>query len=77
MNKYKVSLTWAPNFAFALVNNFIDNEKDYGWDLSNLKYAYSGGEANVSRTLRRCIKNLKKYNLPDNDIKHTFGMTET
>lgn len=77
MNKYKVSLTWAPNFAFALVNNFIDNEKDYGWDLSNLKYAYSGGEANVSRTLRRCIKNLKKYNLPDNAIKPTFGMTET
>lgn len=77
MSEYKVSITWAPNFAYALVNNFLDDSKDYSWDLSNLKYIFAGGEANVSKNLRNFLKRLKKYNLQSNAIRPTFGMTET
>ena len=56
MSEYKVSITWAPNFAYALVNNFLDDSKDYKWDLSKLKYIFAGGEANVSKNLRNFLK---------------------
>lgn len=77
MSKYRVSITWAPNFAYSLINNFLDDEVDYGWDLSNLKYVFSGGEANVSKNLRSFLYRLKKYSLPSNALKPAFGMTET
>ena len=77
MSEYKVSITWAPNFAYALVNNFLDDSKDYKWDLSKLKYIFAGGEANVSKNLRNFLKRLKKYNLQSDAIRPTFGMTET
>lgn len=77
MSKYKVSITWAPNFAYTLVNNYIQDDKDYDWDLSRLNYVFSGGEANVSKNLRSFLKKLEKYSLPKNALKLTFGMTET
>lgn len=77
MDKYKASITWAPNFAYALVNNYLEDDKNYGWNLSRLNYIFSGGEANVSKNLRWFMKRLEKYSLPENALKPAFGMTET
>ncbi|TQR45262.1 SDR family NAD(P)-dependent oxidoreductase [Paenibacillus popilliae] len=74
---YKATTTWAPNFAYALVNNYLKDDVDYGWDLSRLKYIFAGGEANNSKNLRKFLKRLEKYALPEKALKPAFGMTET
>ena len=76
-NKYRVTMTWSPLFAFSLINKHIDTEKDYGWDLSCIRNFISGGEANVAKTLRLFIKNLEGYGFDPNCVVPAFGMTET
>lgn len=77
INDYRASITWAPNFAFAMLAHHINPEQDYGWNLSRLKYAFAGGEANVSKNLRDVLRKLKRYSLSGGAIKPAFGMTET
>lgn len=77
MSKYKSTTMWAPNFAYALIADNIDENKDYGWDLRNASNLYSGGETNVSKNLRDFLKKLAKYGLPENALIPAFGMTET
>ncbi len=77
IDQYRVTITWAPNFAFALVADNIDCNKKYSWQLDCLKYAFAGGEANVSRVLLGFLNSLKDYGLDPNCIVPAFGMTET
>ncbi|MCM3291426.1 thioester reductase domain-containing protein [Paenibacillus sp. MER 180] len=77
MNEYQATITWAPNFAYALVTNELEDAKDYGWDLSRLKSIFATAEANVSKTLRKFVSRLQKYQLPEDAVKPAFGMTET
>ena len=76
-DKYRVTMTWSPLFAFSLINKHIDSEKDYGWDLSCVRNFISGGEANVAKTLRLFINNLTKYGFDPKCVVPAFGMTET
>lgn len=77
MNYYRSTTSWAPNFAYGLIADAIDEDKDYGWDLSCITHLFTGGEANVSRTLRSFLKKTEKYGFPEFGIIPTFGMTET
>ncbi|TQR45259.1 thioester reductase domain-containing protein [Paenibacillus popilliae] len=77
MSEYQATITWAPNFAYSLVNNELEDGKDYGWDLSRLKSIFATAEANVSKTLRKFVSRLQKYHLPEDAVKPAFGMTET
>ncbi len=77
ISKYNGSITWAPNFAYALIGEAVDRNTDYGWDLSSLRYAFAGGEANISKSLRGFLINLSKYGLKENTVIPAFGMTET
>lgn len=77
MSKYQSTTTWAPNFAYALVADAIDENIEYDWDLSHATNVYSGGETNVSKVLRRFLRKAEKYNFPKNGLIPAFGMTET
>lgn len=77
MSQYKSTTMWAPNFAYALIADNIDENHDYGWDLRNARYLFTGGETNVSKNLRDFLKKLAKYGLPENAVIPSFGMTET
>lgn len=77
LDRFQATTSWAPNFAYALVGEAMDAERDYGWDLSHATNLYSGGETNVSRSLRNFLKHMKKYGMPDDGLIPSFGMTET
>ncbi|MBR6393395.1 MAG: SDR family NAD(P)-dependent oxidoreductase [Ruminococcus sp.] len=77
MNKYRATMTWAPNFAFSLIVSGMDGTENYDWDLSCIKYMFAGGEANISKTLRHFLNILSKYGLKENVIRPAFGMAET
>lgn len=77
MHRFVSTTSWAPNFAYPMVAEAMDDGTDYGWDLSHATNVYAGGEMNVSRSLRLFLKKLEKYGFPERGLKPSFGMTET
>ena len=77
MHRFVSTTSWAPNFAYPMVAEAMDDSTDYGWDLSHATNVYAGGEMNVSRSLRLFLKKLEKYGFPERGLKPSFGMTET
>ncbi|MBN1411851.1 MAG: SDR family NAD(P)-dependent oxidoreductase [Spirochaetales bacterium] len=77
MDTYKVTNTWAPNFAFDLINKNLMKGNGKEWDLTSLRFILNGGEAIVSQTARAYINNLKPFGLPETCMKPAYGMSET
>lgn len=75
--RYRVSITWAPNFAFGLVNDQAEAIVRGRWDLSSLRFILNGGEAIVSKTARRFLSLLAPHGLPATAMRPAWGMSET
>ena len=76
-DQYRVSITWAPNFAFGLVNDNEQEIKSRQWDLSSLRFILNGGEAIVAKTSRRFLELLALHGLPATAMNPAWGMSET
>jgi acyl-CoA synthetase (AMP-forming)/AMP-acid ligase II/NAD(P)-dependent dehydrogenase (short-subunit alcohol dehydrogenase family)/acyl carrier protein len=83
VDRYRVTTTFAPNFAFGLVNDHSDEiaararTPNGVWDLSCLRYLLNGAEAIVPRTARRFLEVLAPYGLPPTAMWPAWGMSET
>ncbi|GAA4617082.1 SDR family NAD(P)-dependent oxidoreductase [Saccharopolyspora hordei] len=76
VHRFRVSVTWAPNFAFSLFNDNAERIGDRDWDLSCLRHVCNGGEAVVTRTAQRFLELLRPFGLPADALLPTFGMSE-
>jgi acyl-CoA synthetase (AMP-forming)/AMP-acid ligase II/NAD(P)-dependent dehydrogenase (short-subunit alcohol dehydrogenase family)/acyl carrier protein len=83
VDRYQVTTTFAPNFAFGLVNDHCEQiaararTQTGVWDLSCLRYLLNGAEAIVPRTARRFLEILAPYGLPPTAMWPVWGMSET
>ncbi|MBV1921038.1 MAG: AMP-binding protein, partial [Pseudomonadales bacterium] len=77
IEKYKVTFSWAPNFAYGLVNEAVSSLATPHWDLSSVRLLLNGGEAVVARTARRFLQLLKPCQLSDEVMLPAWGMSET
>ena len=84
MSQYRTTITWAPNFAYELVNQRLEELDDPDrpstksiWDLSAMKFVLKGGEAVVAKTARKFVKLLSKWKLPKTAMHPAWGMSET
>lgn len=77
IDKYRVTHTWAPNFAFGLINDRLEKDPHGNWDLSSVRSILNGGEAVVAKTARRFLKLLAPFGLPTNSMHPAWGMSET
>lgn len=77
IDTYRVTATWAPNFAYGLVNDQADTIAQRQWDLSCLRWMGNGAEAVVSQTTRRFLQWLIPYGLGEKVISPGYGMSET
>ena len=83
VDRYQVTTTFAPNFAFGLVNDHSEEIAARArtptgvWDLSRLLYLLNGAEAIVPRTARRFLEILAPYGLPPTAMWPVWGMSET
>ncbi len=84
ISKYRVTITWAPNFAYGLIveqlEKFNQNpvvQADHKWDLSSLRFLLNGGEAIVAKTTRRFLELLTPYQLSSQAMHPAWGMSET
>ncbi|MDE2125808.1 MAG: amino acid adenylation domain-containing protein [Armatimonadetes bacterium] len=77
LHEYGAAYTWAPNFAFALVNDALADTERRDWDLSRLRTIVNGAEPIVTRTARRFLELLAPCRLAESAMVPTWGMSET
>ncbi|MBB2910394.1 acyl-CoA synthetase (AMP-forming)/AMP-acid ligase II/short-subunit dehydrogenase involved in D-alanine esterification of teichoic acids [Streptosporangium becharense] len=76
-DRFGATNTWAPNFAFALLNECEDEIARGSWDLSRLRNICNAGEAVVARTAHRFVELLRPHGLPEDAMVPCWGMSET
>jgi acyl-CoA synthetase (AMP-forming)/AMP-acid ligase II len=74
---YHVTTTWAPNFAFALVNDRAEEIVNKKWDLSSVKSLLNTAEPIVPQTDQRFLELLQPHGLSANVMYSSWGMAET
>lgn len=77
IDRFGATCTWAPNFAFALVNKHRDEIERGSWDLSSMVNICNAGEAVVARTALRFVELLEPHGLPADAMVPCWGMSET
>lgn len=77
IDQYRASITWAPNFAYALVNEKADEFAGQSWDLSCMRHSLNGGEAVVAKTARQYLRLTAPYGMSPTSMKPAWGMSET
>jgi acyl-CoA synthetase (AMP-forming)/AMP-acid ligase II/NAD(P)-dependent dehydrogenase (short-subunit alcohol dehydrogenase family) len=77
IERFRATITWAPNFAYGLVNSNEEALRARRWDLSSMRFILNAGEAIVARTARRFLKLLEPHGLPGTSMRPAWGMSET
>ncbi len=73
---YQATVTWAPNFAYGLINERAEELNQRNWNLSSLRFLLNGGEAIVAKQARRFLKLLAPFGLSPNTMYPAWGMSE-
>lgn len=77
IDRYRVTVTWAPNFAYQLVTAAVRSAESPKWDLSCLTFILNGGEAVVAAQGLDFLAALAPFGLPADAIHPAWGMSET
>ncbi|KAK4158683.1 acyl-coenzyme A synthetases/AMP-acid ligase [Cladorrhinum sp. PSN259] len=79
LSRHRVLRSFAPNFFLASLVSTSQNKPhpERTWDLSNLRFLVSGGEANDMQTCVEASSLLETCGAPRGVIAPGFGMTET
>ncbi|EOW9528552.1 SDR family NAD(P)-dependent oxidoreductase [Bacillus cytotoxicus] len=77
LDKYKVTLTWAPNFAYGLINEKRERVMQKNYNFSNLRFVLNGGEAINLNTCSQFLQLLEQKKLSVTAMVPSWGMTET
>jgi len=77
LDRYRVSISWAPNFVYGLLNERVECSPARRIDLSAMRFLTNAGEAIVPATALRFLQLLEPYGLPRTAMRPAFGMTET
>ena len=77
IEQFRVTVTFAPNFAYALINDLSEEIAQRKWDLSSLRFAMNAGESIVSATARRFLQVLEPHGLVPTAMLPCWGMSET
>ncbi|MFS0655874.1 amino acid adenylation domain-containing protein [Bacillus sp. 179-C3.3 HS] len=74
---YRVTRTWAPNFAFAMMNEYEEEIGQGSWDLSSLTYIMNAAEAVVPKVTQRFMHIMGQHGLSRHAMVPAYGMSET
>jgi acyl transferase domain-containing protein/acyl-CoA synthetase (AMP-forming)/AMP-acid ligase II/acyl carrier protein len=77
MDGYRITATWAPNFAYGLINEQADVIQKRQWNLSSVRWMGNGAEAVVGRTTRQFLELLAPHGLVGTAVSPGYGMSET
>jgi len=80
LDRYRATITWAPNFAYGLINEQLEtlnHQATPKWDLSEMRFILNAGESIVAKTARKFLQLLEPYQLPASAMHPAWGMSET
>jgi acyl-CoA synthetase (AMP-forming)/AMP-acid ligase II/NADP-dependent 3-hydroxy acid dehydrogenase YdfG/acyl carrier protein len=77
IDRHRATISWAPNFAFALLNERAEPIASQSWDLSTMGFLVNAGESVGARAARRFTSLLAPHGLPLDALRPAFGMSET
>jgi acyl transferase domain-containing protein/acyl-CoA synthetase (AMP-forming)/AMP-acid ligase II/acyl carrier protein/precorrin-6B methylase 2 len=77
IDRFRGTHSWAPNFAYSLVNRALDKGHDRSWDLSCLKTLLSAGESVSADVVDRFLDGLAPHQMRRTVIRPAYGMAET
>ncbi|MET9080028.1 SDR family NAD(P)-dependent oxidoreductase [Streptomyces sp. NPDC004232] len=77
LSAHHVTMTWAPNFAYSLVNSELRQGAERDWDLRALRHMLNGGEAVVGATAQEFATRLAQHGLAPDAVHPSWGMSET
>jgi len=77
IEKHKATISWAPNFAFSLINDREPEIKKGHWNLSYMRFLVNAGEQITEKTAKRFLSILGQHQLSEKCIVPAFGMSET
>lgn len=77
IERFGVTVTWAPNFAYALINDRAEELAQRRFHLESVRRIENGAESIVMRTARRFLALLEPHGLRPTAMFTGWGMTET
>jgi amino acid adenylation domain-containing protein len=77
LERYRVTTTWAPNFAFALLNDRAEEIKKRHWNFASLKSFLNTAEPIVPQTAIKLWELLNPHGLKKTAMHSSWGMAET
>lgn len=76
IDRFRVTHSWAPSFAFALAHKRLSESPAQDWDLSCIKGLLTAGEAVSDRSVLELVRAATRYGLMASAIWPAFGMAE-
>ncbi len=76
IDRFKVNIAFAPNFAYGLINDCAEAIAQRQWDLSSMKFFLNEAEAIVAKTARRFLQLLAPHGLAPTTLCPSWGMAE-
>ncbi|MEU7022634.1 amino acid adenylation domain-containing protein [Streptomyces sp. NPDC046203] len=76
-HRHRVSVTWAPNFAFGLLAEDTDRFQGRDWDLSPMRLVMNAGEVVVAAAARGFLHAMRPFGMPQDVMHPGWGMSET
>lgn len=73
----RATISWAPNFAFKLINEQHTRFAGKNWDLSSMACLFSGGEAIDRNLAMQFLERLAPFGLRSECLLPDWGMSET
>lgn len=76
IEKYQITLTWAPNFGYQLLLDAIKGTTEHLPDFTCIRYFMNAGEQVTPRVMREFAAFLREQDIPGCAIQPAFGMAE-
>ncbi|NUQ76083.1 MAG: fatty acyl-AMP ligase [Polyangiaceae bacterium] len=76
IHRFRGTITFAPNFAFALAARAVTETQSASWDLSSMRALGCGAEPISADVLRVFLARFKKHGLRPESILPSYGMAE-
>ena len=77
LSKHRGTITYAPNFAYAISVKRVRDDEIAGIDLSSVRVAGCGAEPIQAATLRAFAKRYEKYGFKESAYVPSYGMAES
>ncbi|MGW7291453.1 amino acid adenylation domain-containing protein [Streptomyces xiamenensis] len=77
VDRHRVTYTWAPQFAYSLLNNLVRAREHADWDLSCLRQVINAGEMVNARLTGLLCEALAGHGLRPDVFVPVWGMAET